>query len=59
VSRPFALRAGATARLRFAVGRPVMAHAIATRVLRLRLMVASATEPFALRGRYRVDAWRP
>ena len=27
--------------------------------LRLRLMVASPDEPFALRARWRADAWRP
>jgi hypothetical protein len=40
------------------VPRAVLTQRLPQRLLRLRLMVMSAGEPFALRGRYRVDAWR-
>jgi hypothetical protein len=63
VLRPLAvtyrLGSGQRKRVRFRVPRAVLAHALPQRVLRLRLMVGSADEPFALRGRYNVDAWRP
>ena len=58
VGRPFSARPGHGVRVRFRVPRAVLAHAWARRMLRLRLMVASRDEPFALRGRYRADAWR-
>ena len=59
VGRPFLLAAGRGARVRFAVPRSVLVHAWGHRQLRLRLMVASPDEPFALRARWRADAWRP
>jgi hypothetical protein len=46
-------------RVRFAVPRSVLVRAWGRRQLRLRLMVASPDEPFALRARWRADAWRP
>jgi hypothetical protein len=58
LSRPFSARARHGVHVRFRVPRTVLAHAWPRRMLRLRLMVASRDEPFALRGRYRADAWR-
>ena len=54
----YRLTSGQRTKLSFRVPRAVLAHALPQRLLRLRLMVSSADEPFALRGRYRVDAWR-
>jgi hypothetical protein len=59
LSRRYSLGPGRAARLRFAVPRSVLVHAWARRELRVRLMLASPAEPFALASRYRVDAWRP
>jgi hypothetical protein len=59
VGRPFLLAAGRGARVHFAVPRSVLVRAWGHRQLRLRLMVASPGEPFALRARWRADAWRP
>jgi hypothetical protein len=49
----FALRAGRSAGLRFRVPRAIVERAERAAVLRLRLGVTSAEEPFALLGRYR------
>jgi hypothetical protein len=59
VARPFAVAARHGSRVRFTVPRSVLVHAWSRRQLRLRLMVASPDEPFALRARWRADAWRP
>ena len=59
VGRPFVLAAGTERAVRFAVPRSVLVRAWGHRQLRLRLMVASPGEPFALRARWRADAWRP
>ena len=56
--RAFNVPAGHTALLRFAVPRAVLVHAWARRLLRVRLMLGSPAEPFALRARYRADLWR-
>jgi hypothetical protein len=58
VGRAFSTAAGHGARVRFRLPRAVLVHAWGRRLLRLRLMVASRDEPFALRARYRADAWR-
>jgi hypothetical protein len=58
VGRPF-VAAGRGALVRFGVPRSVLVRAWAHRQLRLRLMVTSRDEPFALRARWRADAWRP
>jgi hypothetical protein len=58
-SRPWSVVRGRTVKVRFAVPRPVLVPAWARRQRAVRLMVASPSEPFALRARYRVDAWRP
>ena len=50
---------GTVRAVRFSVPRAVLVHAWGRRQLRLRLMVASPDEPFALRARWRADAWRP
>ena len=47
------------AHVRFVVPRSVLVPAWGHRQLRLRLMVVSSDEPFALRARWRADAWRP
>ena len=59
MGRPFLVAARRGARVRFAVPRSVLVRAWGRRQLRLRLMVASPDEPFALRARWRADAWRP
>jgi hypothetical protein len=59
IGRPFRVAAWHAARVRFAVPRSVLVRAWSRRQLRLRLMVASPEEPFALRARWRADAWRP
>jgi hypothetical protein len=59
MGRPFRVAAGHGSRVRFAVPRSVLVRAWSRRQLRLRLMVASPDEPFALRARWRADAWRP
>jgi hypothetical protein len=59
VARSFALAPRRGSRVRFAVPRSVLVRAWSRRQLRLRLMVASPDEPFALRARWRADAWRP
>jgi hypothetical protein len=59
LSRAYSIAPGATVRLRFAVPRAVLVPAWARRQLPLRLMIATPSAPFALRSRYRVDAWRP
>ena len=59
VARPFVAAARHGARARFTVPRSVLVRAWGSRQLRLRLMVASPDEPFALRARWRADAWRP
>ena len=59
IGRPFRVAARHAARVRFAVPRSVLVRAWGRRQLRLRLMVASRDEPFALRARWRADAWRP
>ena len=58
VGRAFSVGAARTTHVRFKVPRAVLVHAWGRRLLRLRLMVASPDEPFALSGRYRADAWR-
>jgi hypothetical protein len=57
-SRAFSVVPGQRAHVRFVVPRPVLVHAWGRRLLRLRLMLASRDEPFALRARYRGDLWR-
>jgi hypothetical protein len=59
VGRPFVATARRGARVRFTMPRSVLVRAWGSRELRLRLMVASPDEPFALRARWRADAWRP
>ena len=59
VGRPFVVAARHSSRVRFSVPRAVLVHAWGRRQLRLRLMVASPDEPFALRARWRADTWRP
>src|SRR6185295_8943638 len=59
VGRPFVATARHGARVHFKVPRSVLVPAWGHRQLRLRLMVASPDEPFALRARWRADAWRP
>jgi hypothetical protein len=59
MARSFALAPRRGSRVRFAVPRSVLVPAWSHRQLRLRLMVASPDEPFALRARWRADAWRP
>jgi hypothetical protein len=59
VARAFAVAPGRGSRVRFSVTRSVLVRAWSRRQLRLRLMIASPEEPFALRARWRVDAWRP
>jgi hypothetical protein len=59
LSRAYSVAPGQAVWLRFAVPRPVLVPAWARRQLSVRVIVASPTEPFALRARYRVDAWRP
>jgi hypothetical protein len=58
IGRPFLVAARHAARVRFAVPRSVLLRAWGRRQLRLRLMVAAPNEPFALRARWRADAWR-
>jgi hypothetical protein len=58
VARAFSVARGHRARVRFAVPRTVLVHAWARRQLRVRLMLGSPDEPFALRARYRADLWR-
>jgi hypothetical protein len=59
VGRPFRATGRHGAHVRFRVPRSVLVPAWGHRQLRLRLMVASPSEPFALRARWRADAWRP
>jgi hypothetical protein len=59
VGCPFVVPPRHGARVRFAQPRSVLVRAWGRRELRLRLMVASPGEPFALGARWRADAWRP
>jgi hypothetical protein len=59
LSRAFNISSRRAVRVRFNVLRSVLDRAWTRRQLGVRLMVASPAEPFALRSRYRVDAWRP
>jgi hypothetical protein len=59
VGRPFRAAGRRGAHVHFVVPRSVLVPAWAHRQLRLRLMVVSSDEPFALRARWRADAWRP
>jgi hypothetical protein len=56
--RSFVVASGATRHVRFRVARSVIQPAYKARAMGLRLMVASASEPFALHARYRVEAVR-
>jgi hypothetical protein len=58
LDRRFAVAAGGHATLRFRVPRAVLRHAFAQRLLALRMRSASADAPFAVRSRYRADAWQ-